>query len=551
MKGYKNVLLVFIMACLLVPFIEFQFGLFPLTPLDGDVRAVPDTTLRANTWFNSDYQAVKEKYLNDNFGFRNFYVRLRNEYRYLFFNKVSAKEVVAGRSGYLYEQKYLETHAGMDYVGPAYPVKIFDKVKFVQDTLQKLGIHFAVLFAPGKATFYPEYVPSPYDITTEQTNYLAFTRAAAEQKVNHIDYNKWFLQMKDKAPYPLYPRTGTHWSIYGMHLAFDSLAGYIEQRSGKKTREFDYSNVEMSDSLRHPDGDIAAGLNLLHELPHFTMAYPIVKWTGKGESYKPRVLTVADSYWMGIYFTQLPKEVFSKHEFWYYNKMLYNYGDDSKPGDPSDLDLKTSVEQNDFIFIMATEASLKSIGWGIIDELYDLYKNGPYAYELAKRDRKKVAEMNRIKSIVWGDEKWFAQVKKQAAAFHMSLDSCVNTNAEFFYNETHKNDPPVVLTEAEKMRDRILHIKISMMQNKEWKAHLLEKAKKWGVSLDSCMTVDAQWTAQQDLYRGRLAYFKSKIKSTPDWLKEVEAQARSLKITLDSCIMINARFMISEEQKKK
>src|SRR5438552_3319553 len=125
---------------------------------------------------------------------------------------------------------------------------------------------------------------------------------------------------------------------------------------------------------------------------------------------------------------------------------------------------------------MATEASLKNFGWGIVDELYDLYKYGPYRYELSKRDRKKRSEINHIKFVAWNDEQWFAKIKKQADELHLNIDSCIEVNAVYHYNEMHKNDPPVVLGKKEILTERALLIKAQILENKEWYNSIKVKA---------------------------------------------------------------------------
>lgn len=551
MKQAKNILLGFVLLVLLCPLLQSFLNVCTLNALDGDVHLAPDTSITTETWFNSEYQNIKEKYLNDNFGFRNFYVRLRNQVHFSFFNKVHAKEVIAGKSGFLYEQKYLETHAGMDYLGDDIIKRTLYKVKFVQDTLQKMGITFAILFAPGKSTFYSEYIPSPYNVENVKTNYAQFTSEAVRMGINQIDYNKLFLSLKKSSKYPLYPQTGTHWSIYGMHLALDTLVGYIESKTGKRLPHFDYTKVEMSDTLRHPDGDIAAGLNLLREPPHFTMAYPDVKWKDTAGAWRPQVLTISDSYWMGVYFTELPMKVFKNHEFWYYNKMLYNYNPEGKYGDPTDYDLKASIEKNNCIFIMSTEATLKCIGWGIIDELYEMYSQNKYSYELNKKNRKKTSEINQVRSIAWNDPEWFGKIKEQAEKLSISVDSCVKINAEFYYNEKHKNDPPLVIAPEQAMYERVLKIKAKMLDSREWYAYLVKKAADMKISIDSCIGMDARWSADQEIFKERVEYFKNQIRNTPKWLNDVAIKAKQWNISTDSCVALDAIYLAKQELIKK
>ena len=42
----------------------------------------------------------------------------------------------------------------------------------------------------------------------------AFLMAQQQEQIPLFDVQTWFMQMKPKAPYPLFPKTGIHWSSY-------------------------------------------------------------------------------------------------------------------------------------------------------------------------------------------------------------------------------------------------------------------------------------------------------------------------------------------------
>ncbi len=521
-----------------IPIVQKKYDVFVEYDLSGDVIVAKDINLSTRDWFSGVYSQSKEKYLNDNFGFRNFFVRLNDQLHYSLFKKVFAKDVVAGKDRFLYELKYLQAYAGMDYVGDEEIRNRFNKLKFIQDTLEKKGIHFALLFAPSKATFYPEYIPSPYDAFSKKTNYLKYIETAKNTGIHFFDFNKLFVQLKPSMKYPLYPKTGTHWSIYGLYIAFDSLSRYMERVSGKKLSKFDYSNLQISDTLRWPDGDIESGMNTLFDLPHFKMAYPITKWD-TANYYKPRVLTVSDSYWMAMYFQDLPKYSFSESEFWYYNKLSYSYNTERKisdlypqeimyflnlpkqsvlkpdlwycnkelytyevkTGNPTDSDLKESLEKNDFVFIMSTEATLKDIGWGFIDDVYFMYKNGVEGYEIMKKKRKKNSEITQIKLTIKNNGEWFHEIEHQAKDKGISIDSSLQLNAEYVFWEKHKNDPPPRKTEKEIFNERVEALKAAIKNSKEWLRNVEKKAEELHISLDSCINMNAKWVAEQEIKR--------------------------------------------------
>lgn len=430
-----------IIICLLIPFFLQYFVEIKETKLYGDIPVTSNITLTTETWFSGAYANIKTLYFNDNFTFHNAAIRLKNQINFSLFNKPGARDVVVGKNGYLYEEKYIKAYTGQDYIGDTKIDRLYKEIKFIQDTLEKKGITFAILYAPGKASFYPEFIPSLYGEKSMRTNYTEGIKRAERLHINYIDFNQLFVKLKHKCPYPLYGQTGTHWSVYGMYLAFDTLSKFIANKSHKELSHIIYDKVTVSDTLRNTDGDLESGLNVFLEPKHYAMAYPDAHWEYPKNYFRPSVLTVSDSYWMGLYFLNLPKNAFSNHEFWYYNTQLYNYDKNGNVGNVVDADLKNTIERNNFIFIMATEASLGQMGWGFIHEVYSLYKNGPVEYEKFKVKKKKEAELTTIVLYIEKDENWLISIRENAKALKISVDSCIAMNAEYIYNERHKNDP--------------------------------------------------------------------------------------------------------------
>ncbi|MFI5150811.1 MAG: hypothetical protein ACHQRM_13835 [Bacteroidia bacterium] len=498
-------LLFLLLGVMLLPAVQNRLHLISEKKLEGAVIPATDTILNSDTWFDGSYARAHEKYLNDQFGFRNSMIRLRNEIYYRAYSRVFAKDVVMGKSGFLYELYYLEAHAGLDYIGDAKLKKRFEMLKLVQDSLEKRGIRFLIAFAPGKASYYPEYIPAPYANPSPVTNYFKHVEYAKQYGIHCIDFNAWFMQLKQTMPYPLYPKTGTHWSVYGMHVAFDSLSRYLEKVFNHKMARFDYSKVELSDSLRTPDGDIAEGLNLFSRLPHFKMAYPVLKWTDTTAVFKPRVMVVSDSYWMGIYFLMLPQHSFSKHEFWYYNNQVFNYNPEGKVGKVGDYDLKRKVEGSDAIILVSTEATLKELGWGFIEEVYNMYKNGPAAYANQRQFRKKISELNETKRNIRGTREWMLNLEKESRKTGITVDSLVDQNASYIYTQNHLNDTqstvPEVneVTEEDKLLDMVKETVEQIKRDPVWLEAVKKKALERHIPLDSAIVQDARWVSVEEM----------------------------------------------------
>ncbi len=429
-KYGKGVLIFLIIVLWFIPLYQQLVPFLKVEPLQGDIRPEADSTLKKSNWFNGSYAAQKGKYLNENFGFRNLFVRIKNQVYFSLLKIPTARDVIIGKNNFLYEEKYIRAYTGHDFRGEAAILSRLQKVKFLTDTLEKLNIRLVLLFAPGKTTFYPEYIPDKYfsDCDTMNTNYKWTVRIAKQLNLNLIDYNALFKLQKKNALYPLYPKTGTHWSVYSMYMACDTLVKYLEHLTRKEFLHFKYDNVELSYNLRWPDGDIANGLNTLYEVKPLKMAYPDIHYVNNENAFKPGILTIADSYWMGIYSTLMPQHLFNRHRFWYYYQQNLDYSGNIQ--DPIDFKLKREIEKSDVILIMASEATIGELGWGFIEDAYDLYANG----ENSLRVHRKRTIANRIKVNMRADKKWLYDIENKAKFFKMTVDSMMNMDIQLMMN---------------------------------------------------------------------------------------------------------------------
>jgi hypothetical protein len=425
-------LLILVLAC--IPAFLSKVARVNEKPLQGAVTLAPNIDFSWENWFEGDYSENKEKYLNDHIGFHNFLIRLRNQISYSLFNEAFARGVVGGKEGMLYEQYYIEARAGLDFIGDLTIKENIRKLKVIQDSLQRKNKLLIFLLAPGKATVYPDYINS-YFPPTKNSNYLRYKYFAEKENINVLDFNAYLYQLRSTSPYPLFPKTGTHWSNYAMYLAFDTLTCFIETKSHKKLRHCDFSKVELKkDTLRFSDADIEEGMNLFFPLSHFEMAYPIPKWQDTAGAFAPKVLTMGDSFWHCLYDAQIPQQSFKDHQFWSYNKAVFAPWYHGEQGNTADLDLKETLEKQDIIILLSTEGTLKQFSWGFIEEVYDMYTKGPDAYTELQNSRKEkqtlIATMNNIRNA----PDWYGKVKRQAKELGISNDSAVYLNAVHLMN---------------------------------------------------------------------------------------------------------------------
>ncbi|MFC2118264.1 hypothetical protein ACFLSY_06455 [Bacteroidota bacterium] len=369
----KNSLFAIIMLLLFFLLIQQKFQIFTLKPLKGSYTLRENSPFTVKSWLEGNYQDQKQKYIEENIGFRNFFVRVNNQIAFSFFNNARANGIVIGKNNYLYEKHYITSHLGRNFIGRDSITDKVQKLKMVQLALKNRNIDLLVVLAAGKGTFYSEFIPKKFSPKNKTiSNYDVYLEELKKNMVNHIDFNQWFLEMKDTASYPLFPKCGIHWSVYGNVLAADSIIKYIQSLRKINMPEIRIEKIELPDSVRHPDDDIERGMNLLFNIPDLKMAYPSFKIIKDNNTVEPKVLTIADSYYWNMFNWGLSSNVFNHGQFWFYNKQIYpdSY---EKPITVDELDFRKEIEKNDVILLMSTDALLDRFAYGFIESAFEAY----------------------------------------------------------------------------------------------------------------------------------------------------------------------------------
>jgi hypothetical protein len=481
---FKKILVGLILFIWFIPLIQQLHPFVELKKLDGGVHYAPDDTLSINKWFDGSYTPKKEKYVNEQFGLRNFFVRSRNSIFVSLLGVPTANGVIIGKNNFLYEEKYIKSYMGVDFIGEETIKNNLKKLQFVSDTLKKLNIDLIFLLAPGKATYYPEYIPNNYFVhsDTMNTNYKWTAKMLKEMNINYIDYNGLFKSMKARSKIPLFPKTGIHWSLYASHYAFDTLITYIENLKHKQLPHFKYNKIEWSEELREPDDDISRGLNTLFKIKPFKMAYPIVEYSDTTNTYRPKVITVSDSYWGGIYYSYVPSRIFYNPEYWYFYTENFDYG--PTVVDPITYNLKRKIESADVIILMATEAHVMDMGWGFIEDVYNLYSKGERTFE----ERRKEVGITRIKRWMKSDDRWTFDLLVNAKKQNISLDSMMTSSAAWLL----ENDHLFSYADVQKVESTIFEaIQEKIKNNKEYLEQLIKKAKTDNSTVDLLVKKEA------------------------------------------------------------
>ena len=370
MERKLHILSWLLVVALLLPLFQQVTDIPHKRKLRGYATIAEIPEFSAKEWFDGKYQPKAQKALNDRFGFRRGFVMVNNQVSFSLYNKVFAGGVILGKENHFYEKNYIKGYYGVDFQGDSLWKEKARKLKVIQDSLAVMGTQLLVTHAAGKGSFYPEYFPDNYRFEQGPTNGKTMGRELDAAGVNFLDFNTWFVEMKDTSRYCLYPRTGIHWSVYGMALAADSLIKRAEDLTGMDIAPFEIGDVTVTKKYRSSDRDIEDGLNLIFRVNRDELAYPQISYPEAAHD-SVKAIIISDSFYWGLHNMGVSNRAFSEGEFWYYYKRIYaSHLDEVVPLE--EVDKLAKFEEADIIILLTTEATHSLFPWGFADEAYTL-----------------------------------------------------------------------------------------------------------------------------------------------------------------------------------
>lgn len=369
-------------------------------------------------WFEARYQKKLEDYLKEHSNLGKKLTPLKNQIDFDLFQKINVKGFTLGKDNYIFSTAYIDASLGRDKIDDKLIEEKIRKAKVLQDTLKKKGIDIVYVYAPGKGTFYPEYLPSKYQrLPKLKTNYEEYIRQSEKYDLNFIDFQAWFLKIKDISKHPLFPQFGHHWSFYGECIAADSLIGYIEKLHNCMLPHIFWLDVEYPSEPRVRDGDIIKKAKLLHEPKSIPMAYPQVRYAGNPGARPIKVTGIGDSYYRGFLYIGVNDYVFDRGAYWYY----YNTVEPATIPEKEvwEIDLKENIEKSEVIIVLNSDGNLPRMGSGFIEEAYLLYTN-PEQYQKYNERKKKISI---FKKKIRYDDDLMNETVKMATELNITEDS--------------------------------------------------------------------------------------------------------------------------------
>ena len=328
MKRYIcTILCLLTMAGFVLVFVQEMWHPFKLKPLAGVTFATEKPKLTLQSFVSDQYQSQIEQYSRENFGFRQWHIRLYNQFNYSLFNQTTCHFIVPGKDGWLFYAEAFRDYYGIEPINQykTYDrarewaeknVRMMNKLRYV---LKDYDIEFLCFMAPNKAEVYPEYLPyhqpAPADAIHTAAYYDSLMTAI---DFPHVEMTKWYQSMKDTASFLLFPKRDTHWR-YSAVYGYDSLFSYMNSLNNFDIPDIHINRLVKLDTI-YPENDEKT-LNLIFPIGNDSPKYRADVSVDPG--HKPKVLFVGDSFVWDLE-TYMPwKEFLDYVEIWFYNKSAF------------------------------------------------------------------------------------------------------------------------------------------------------------------------------------------------------------------------------------
>lgn len=426
-KGFVALLL----AGVVLIHVHKEWPFIRLPKLRNSIAEVSKPEFSKESWLEGTFQHGWEAFLKRHNAFFNSALMIFNQLEYSLFSRAHADGVIAGREGYLFEEKYIKAYFGTDRVADEKMNQFIEDLELVKKGLDSIGVKFVVAVAPSKVSFFPEYLPRRYDgfSIPEKTNRSIIKEALSHSDIPFLDLNEWYTGLKDESPYILYSKKGIHWTEYGMTLAMDTFIRFTENLLGKDLPDIQIDSVEFSYKPRGTDDDVEDGMNLIRRYRGEELAYPNYSFE-EGAFDTVKMIMVSDSYGKGLYRCGLFTESFDSSQLWY-----YNFGIESAGGS-CDIVRKENwldvVKDNDLVVLMATEGTLRHLFWGFArNAVYNLRPNNPRFIQQSTRIRELITQITQ-------DEKTMERLRERSKRGCPDLKRSIEREAERIYFEEQK-----------------------------------------------------------------------------------------------------------------
>ena len=355
MKNKLSYILCILTVCVFVMiFVQNRTGMFKFQKLNGVYYTSEKVPLTFDNFVNGSYQRSLENDIRYDFGFREPLIRLHNQYIWDFYRKSSNYTIMVGKDNWLYGRDELTNYyqsAMYSYTNDKNVMKhSFDleaqRMYKVQNILAEYDIFIFMSMLPAKTFIYPEYLPENPGLKLPPLHGFKYLPPVFDSlNINYINIQRIFENQKDVVDYPLFPKSGKHWTFVAAAHAFDTTLRYAEKNGNMNIHNYSISEKYPCEAV-YPDNDYELVLNLMRPIRGNNYYYTNLQVDNDPSAIKPQYLIIGDSFFFNINKIVPLSQIFKSYHYWYYNSTIYY---DSKHNHTSEVDILDEIMNSKII----------------------------------------------------------------------------------------------------------------------------------------------------------------------------------------------------------
>ena len=364
-----RILFYVLMVFLFLGIIQEHFHVFKFKELLGVYVKTEKPKLTFDDYVSGEFQSQTEKYVSENFGFREPVIRLYNQYVYDFFKKTYNKEIYIGKDGWLYQRDDYVMYYGLmnerfKKSNEEFESQLSQETRSlskINQILKEYGVNFLVFTLPTKSYIYPEHLRR-HDFSDTTFNSTRFyEKQLQDAQVPYINMTPWFCAMQDTIPFSLFYEQGSHWAS-GTAIAVDSVLRYLEQLNGKPLAHIELGEPYSSTEINSDDCNLGDLLNLAFPPKQpIIYDYPVRLKTDENTTY-PNVFFIGTSFYWYMTARTPFDSIFNSRVFSYYNQTYY-YDRDLKWCSANEADILYELLSHDDVVYFKNGPQLYSDGF--------------------------------------------------------------------------------------------------------------------------------------------------------------------------------------------
>lgn len=422
----KKVFIGILVLLMSIQLLQYFFGIFADQNLHGVYQRYPLQKFNKHTWKTSEFQVSLTHHLENNFGFRPYFIQLNNQVYYSLFKQASNGGLLIGKKDYIYELNYISSYFGENYIGNERIDSSMLALNAVKQFLHEWNTKLVFVIAPNKANYYHEYIPDHYVLEKRTSNYDAFKTRMEAVDFPVMDVNSWFLDLKSASPYPLMTSTGTHWSLYGATVVADTLLRFMGAELNEPLNLFETTEIDYPCMPEGSDSDLEDLLNIFSALGKSDYAYPRdFKQLPNETGYEPNLIVIGDSFFWNL-MQDFFVNSFDETQFWYYFSSIYpDYSEKDLKTDQ--LDVIERIINTDAVLVVSSTDNLDNLGFGFFDYVHSFLN--------MNREERFNSLIPRYVQSIKNNDDHVLLIQEKARQKDISVDSMMILDARWMANE--------------------------------------------------------------------------------------------------------------------